>query len=89
MRPQHLKDGLAPGLHDEVLRHVTEVVNLMARGQAPAVAQEGLCGASLAALPKPSGGLCPVAVGGIWRRLVSKTLTHETAADFKGYLGPV
>ena len=51
LRPQHLKDALAPGLRDEVLRdevlrQTTKLVNLMARGEAPSDVQQWLRGAS-------------------------------------------
>ncbi len=70
MKPQHLKDALAPGMADEVVRHSTALLNLMAQGRAPAEVRSWLCGASLVALPKFGGGHRPVAVGAMWRRLV-------------------
>jgi len=63
LRPQHVKDALVPGLRDEILRHITEVVNLLAQGRAPTEVQAWLCGAFLAAIPKTSGDLRPVAMG--------------------------
>ena len=89
LRPQHLKDAMVPGLRDELSRHMVEVVNLMARGQPPPQVQHWLCGASLAALPKASGDLRPVAVGETWRRLAGKALAHEVAPELRNYLEPV
>ena len=50
LRPQHLKDALIPGFADEVVRNVVGVIQVLARGDAPAAIQPYLCGASLAAL---------------------------------------
>ena len=89
LRPLHLKEALAPGLRDEVLRHMTAVVNLMVRGEVPEQVQGWLCGASLVALPKPSGDLRPVAVGETWRRLAGKALAAACAEETRAYLEPV
>jgi len=89
LRPQHLKDAMAPGLRDEVLRQMTAVVNLMARGEVPAEIQPWLCGASLAALPKPSGDLRPVAVGETWRRLAGKVLAKATVPELRSHFEPL
>ena len=89
LRPQHLKDALAPGLRDEVLRQTTKLVNLMARGEAPPDVQQWLCGASLVAIPKPSMDLRPVAVGETWRRLTAKTLAAAIAPGLREHLEPI
>ena len=89
LRAQHVKEALAPGVRDELLRHVTDLVNILARGQAPLEAQSWLCGASLVALPKPGGDLRPIAVGETWRRLTSKVLATGTAGEMRGFLEPV
>ena len=41
LRPQHLKEALAPGYRDEVLRHVTDVVNILARGKLQRASRSG------------------------------------------------
>ena len=89
LRPQHLKEALEPGLRDEVLRHLVEVVNLLARGRAPAEVRTWLCGASLVALPKPFGDLRPIAVGETWHRLVSEVLAATIKAEVTDYLEPI
>ena len=89
LRPEHLKAALVPGLRDEILRHMTLLVNLLARGEAPPEIQQWLCGASLTALPKPSGGLRPIAVGETWRRFVGKALAKSVAEDARAYLEPL
>ena len=85
LRPQHDKEALVPGLRDEILRQVTAVVNLLARGHAPDVVQEWLRGAVLAAIPKPDGTLRPVAVGETWRRLTAKVLASEASESFRAF----
>ena len=74
LRAQHLKEALVPGTRDEVLRRLTKVVNLMARGDVPNEVQTWLCGALLVALPKEEGRHRPVAVGEALRRLTGKVL---------------
>ena len=89
LKPQHLKDALVPGMADEVVRHTTALVNLLVKGEACAAAQPFLCGAALAALPKSSGGLRPVAVGETLRRLVAKAAVVHYRDDFKQHLEPI
>ena len=68
LRPQHLKDALNNAAHrDEVVEQLRHLVNLFARGQAPAATAELF--ASLVALPKKDGGLRPVAVGETLRQM--------------------
>eukprot|EP00973_Karenia_brevis_P092549 12412956-Karenia_brevis.AAC.1 len=89
LRPKHLKDAMMPGVSDEFLRQVLAVGQLLARGEAPESVREWLCGASLAALPKPQGGLRPIAVGETWRRLISKMLMATISDDIHAYLEPL
>jgi len=89
LRPQHLKDALVPGHKDEVLRQLTGVVELLARGEAAPVVRKWICGGSLTALAKPDGGLRPVAVGETLRRLVGKVLASVVSEDIKSYLEPL
>ena len=35
LRPQHVRDALTAGYGDELARQLTEMVNLLARGEAP------------------------------------------------------
>jgi hypothetical protein len=89
LRPQHLKDALVAGWADEVVRHLTDLVNLLARGEAAVEVQQWLCGASLAALPKPAGDHRPVAVGETLRRLTSKALASMHSDEARIFLEPV
>ena len=53
------------------------------RRKAPPAASDYFAGASLVALPKKDGGLRPVAVGGVLRRLVGKCLCWPTSENEK------
>ena len=90
LRPQHLKDALAPGWADEVVRELTKLVNKMAQGEIPSKAAEHVMGASLTALSKPGGkGLRPVAVGETIRRCAAKTLWESVRVDVIAHLEPI
>ena len=59
---------------DEVATHLTQVVQLLARGEALAELAPHLAGATLHALPKGEDDFRPIAVSETLRRLVSKCL---------------
>ena len=73
MRPQHLKDLLlgAPDDHPLLLA-ITDLVNLQLEGLTPSSVRSTLFGASLLAISKKTGGVRPIAVGYVWRRLTAK-----------------
>ena len=65
------------------------VVNLMAKGAVPSDMRPWVCGASLNALPKPTGDHRPVAAGETLRRVAAKALTMASAPEVGAYLEPV
>ena len=70
---------------DSLIAQLTAVVNVLAQGRAPASIAPVLAGAGLVALAKPAGGLRPIAVGELLRRLTGKclmTLVREEARAF-------
>jgi len=73
LRPQHLKDLLL-GAHDDhpLLLAITDLVNLQLEGLTPSSVRSTLFGASLLAISKKTGGVRPIAVGYVWRRLTAK-----------------
>jgi len=89
MRPFHLKEALVPGYSDQVLGHLSSVVNLLTRGRAPRDIAPWLCGAQLMALPKKDGSCRPIAVGEVFRRLAAKTLCTAYRAQATSYLWPL
>ena len=73
LRPQHLKDLLlgVPVEHP-LLTAISELTNLQLRGHTPSAVRSALFGAKLLAIRKKTGGLRPIAVGYVWRRLAAK-----------------
>ena len=73
LRPQHLKDLLvgAPN-NSQLLVAVTYLTNLLLEGKTPSSVRSSLFGASLLAIRKKNGGIRPIAVGYVWRRLTAK-----------------
>ncbi|GKB94938.1 hypothetical protein Tco_0981075, partial [Tanacetum coccineum] len=72
---QHLMDclsGAAVVISDELVSFITQVVNLFLDGKCPNTLGEYIVSAHLTPLVKPRGGIHPIAMGTVWRRLVSK-----------------
>ena len=65
------------------------VVNLLCAGRAPPEVVPHLCGASLFACKKKGGGLRPIAVGEILRRLTSKCISRGVQAEAFCVLTPL
>ena len=73
VRPQILVDLVSPGdASDELLPALTRFVNLLLAGECHPEVTPYLFGGNLLALAKPSGGIRPIAVGYVWRRLAAK-----------------
>eukprot|EP00973_Karenia_brevis_P022642 3116123-Karenia_brevis.AAC.1 len=71
LRAQHLADAPTKTEKGQVLEQLCAAVQLLARGEAPDALAPHLAGASLLALEKKDGGLRPVAVGEVLRRLTA------------------
>jgi hypothetical protein len=89
LRPIHLKDCIETAHRDEILQHVTALVNLLAKGDAPNSLAPFLAGAGLTALPKKDDDIRPVAVGDTWRRLTAKTLCATYKDDACKFFFPL
>ena len=75
LRPEHLVDSIrcpVDGVSFHFTSALTKAVNVLAKGEAPATIAEFLAGAPLVALNKKHGGIRPIAIGEVLRRLVSK-----------------
>ena len=75
LRPAHLKDLTARSAGEAGVRLIsalTGLVNTALSGDIPPAARDAFYGASLLALRKPDGGIRPIAVGSVYRRLASK-----------------
>ncbi|CAE8622584.1 unnamed protein product [Polarella glacialis] len=81
LRVQHLLDALTLGYREPLLEQLAEVVQLLARGLAPAEVAAHLAGAGLLALAKPKGGVRPIAIGEVLRRLTGKCLCATVKGD--------
>ena len=88
LRAQHLVDAVRSAHGDEAMEQITSLCNLLARGDAPEFLTQYLAGASLMALQKPDGGVRPIAIGEVLRRLVSKCFCKMYEREATTYLWP-
>nr|GEW90505.1 hypothetical protein [Tanacetum cinerariifolium] len=89
LRAQHLMDyfsGAAVAILDELFASITQVVNLFLDRKCPKRLGEYIASASLKPLVKPEGGIRPIAVGTVWRRLVSKFCATMIGHSLDTYL---
>lgn len=89
LHAQHLLDALsgpAAAMADELLASITAIVNLLLAGKCPPQLGKFIASAPLTPLLKPGGGIRPIAVGTIWRRLVSKVAASLVSKDMTRYL---
>ena len=89
LRPDHLRESLSTAHADEVAVHLAALCHLLARGEAPATLAPHLAGATLHALPKPQGGVRPIAIGEVLRRLVGKLLCGSVREAARDQLWPL
>ena len=89
LRADHLRESLCTAHTDEVATHLAALCYLLARGEAPATLAPHLAGATLRALPKPQGGVRPIAVGEVLRRLVGKLLCANVRQAARDQLWPL
>ena len=80
MYPEHLLHAVectAPDHSKSALKAITRFVNRGSRGKFPSFFSKVFCSASLTALSKKKGGVRPIAVSEILRRLIAKCLVNE------------
>ena len=94
-------DGLRPGVLRELtsfsareagvtlVASLTRLTNHLLAGTSPEFVRRTLFGATLTALNKKTGGLRPIAVGCLYRRLATKTALRPISSDLGGSLAPV
>ena len=90
LRANHLREATrcpTASCGTRALRAITATVNLLAAGGAPPEIVSYLCGATLLAVKKKNGGLRPIAVGEVLRRLTSKCLSRAVQSDSQLQVG--
>ena len=91
LRASHLKEsiwGPSPARSACALSSISSLVSLLCSGSAPPEVTPHLCGATLLAPRKKDGGVRPIAVGEVLRRLVSKCLSSVAAPLVSTILPP-
>ena len=91
LRPEHMRITVKGAPANRAARAgaaLTRVVNLMSAGRVPAEVAPFLCGARLHAAKKKDGGLRPIAVGNLLRRLTSKLIAAALADKAAEHLSP-
>ena len=92
LRPAHLKDLTSKAAGEGGVRLIsalTALVNQALLGEVPAAVRECFYTASLTALRKTDGGIRPIAVGSVYRRLATKVALKPLAAELGKQLRPV
>ncbi|XP_029654938.1 uncharacterized protein LOC115228505 [Octopus sinensis] len=80
LKPIHLRDLVSPITLDsgrDLLSSITRLCSRIVSGTIPAVARELLFSAGLIALKKAEGGVRPIAIGNVFRRLSAKIMSFR------------
>ena len=91
LRAEHLRaatQSAPPNRRAKALEAVSRLVNVMAAGDVPEEVAPFLSGARMHAGIKKCGGLRPIAIGNLFRRLTSKCVMHGVADRAGSMLGP-
>ena len=91
LRPQHLKDLTSTSAGESgkrLLRSVTNLCNFLLKGDLHPAICPYLYGASLLAINKKDGGIRPIAIGNVFRRLVAKLSCFSVRNEISEYLYP-
>ena len=88
LRPEHLRDASQAVLQSSVAEEICKLCNLIASGKVCKSVQPLLAGGSLTALLKKDGGIRPIAVGDVLRRLTGKALVRAQKAKIVGLFLP-
>ena len=91
LRAEHLNVSIKsapPNGTDKATSSITKLVNCMGGGRVPDQVAKYLCGARIHVANKKDGGIRPIAVGEILRRLTSKGFSHAVAEKAASILSP-
>ena len=92
LRPGHLKDLTSPATAEaghHLRSAITDLINRFLLGDIPPFAREMFFSASLTALKKKDGGIRPIAVGNVFRRLAAKIACRREMQLLSDELRPV
>ena len=92
LRANHLKEAVfcpSPDRANTTLKALSRIVNILISGQVPPEVVPHLCGATLLATKKKSGGFRPIAVGEVLRRLTSKCVSKAIRSEAFEALTPL
>ena len=91
-RPGHLKDLVAPQTSEagwRLMKALANICHKLLRGQIPQHARDLLFAANLTALRNKDGGIPPITVGNVFRRLTSKIAVKRVIPELRRQLHPV
>jgi hypothetical protein len=89
LRPQHVLDLVTcPQSGSALLTAITALVNSLLAGKCNPAVTPILFGGQLMALEKKSGGIRPIAIGYVWRRMAAKCANAHATATLADYLQP-
>ena len=92
LRPGQLKDLVAPQIAEagqRLLKALANICSKLLRGQVPKHARDLLFAANLTALRKKDGGIRPIAVGNVFRRLAFEIAVKCVMPELHRQLPPV
>ena len=92
VRANHLKEAVfcpSQGRATYALQKLYNFINVLSAGRVRSAVAPLLCGATLFACNKKGGGLHPIAVGEVLRRLTSKCISRAVQAQAIGILSPL
>ena len=87
-RAEHLIDACNTTQNVSLLTIITNFTNMILSGNIPLEVREWLGGGRLCALPKKDGGIRPICMGSVWRRLASKVICSMMQPKFSTFLAP-
>ncbi|XP_055341049.1 uncharacterized protein LOC129590060 [Paramacrobiotus metropolitanus] len=91
LRPQHIKDMLSckDAVESPLRIALCKLVNFIVAGKLPEELRPALFGANLTALSKKDGGVRPIAVGNVLRRLAAKIVAKRCGKKAMELFTPV
>lgn len=89
--PQHAKDLISKGnaaAAESLIKAFCKLIDLMLFGKIPTKVREYLYGASLIALIKKTGGIRPIAIGSVYRRIAAKIACNRIKSNLSAVFRP-